>query len=128
MISCQKKVGKAYENDDLTIWPDAVDTVDEIDVALLELRGGYIIRAVVIIRPDVNDNQIRRRMSREVPQFGLIAPDLDRTAARIARPVELIGLSVEIPIAFFVHEADAGVCLDAELNIAQPFGETPGPG
>ena len=105
-----------------------MDTVNEIDVALLELRRGYIVRAVIIVRPDVNDNQIRRRMSRKVPQLGLIAPDLDRTAARVARSVELVGLSVEIPIALFVHEADAGVCLDAELNITQTFGETPGPG
>ena len=91
------------EKDDLRPGPDGVHFFDELDVAAVELAGGDVVGGVVVVRADVDDDDVggwRRGVSVrertelslrleegrftlmlvEGPGFGIVAPNFNGAA------------------------------------------------
>ena len=100
-IAYLREAGPEGDNDDLGGWPATVDLVDKLDVAVVELGGCDVIRCVIIVGPNVDDSDVRRRMRRKVPGRDIrsVAVDVQSAAACIGYLEPLVRLTVQVPVA-----------------------------
>ena len=61
------EAGPEGEHDDLRLGPAGVYLVDELDVAVVELRAGDIVDGVVVVGAEIDDRDVGCRMGSEVP-------------------------------------------------------------
>lgn len=54
-----------------------MNTIYELDVAVVKLLICDVVGSAVVVGAKIDDYNVRRWMGREVPFFGIIAPDFD---------------------------------------------------
>ena len=67
-----KGLQSTYHDDNLGIWPLAMNTLDYLRKSINVRLRRDIVCLVVIIGADVNNNKVSRRMFAEIPRLGVI--------------------------------------------------------
>lgn len=110
---------------DLRTRPHLVHVGHEVDVGLQVRAGRDVVVRVVVVGPEVDDDDVGGGMRAEVPGLGGVAVELGGAPRRVGGVVPLVRLPARVAPAVGVDEADARVRGDAEFGAAQAFAEAP---
>lgn len=75
--------GGSYAYDDLGLWPHIMHALDELDIAVVVVLIGDIVSGVVVIRAEIDHNNVRSWVLREVPERRVGAVDVSCSPAGI---------------------------------------------
>lgn len=62
----------AHHDHNLCIRPDAMDALDQLDQSILICVGTNVVRSVLVVGADVDDDQVGGWMRREVPRRSIL--------------------------------------------------------
>lgn len=83
----------AYHNKNNSVWPGAVDILDQIDVRVVEVPAGDLVRVSVVVAAHLDDDQIGGLFGRVIEFFRVVAVECVGAAAGVGGAVPVPGLS-----------------------------------
>jgi hypothetical protein len=89
-----------------------VDILNEVDVSLVEVLSGDLVRATVVVSAHLDDDQVGGLLSRHVVLFRLVVVHGAGARARVGGSVPVPDHAVgTAAVALQVDETGSGVCL-----------------
>jgi hypothetical protein len=110
-------VSKRHD-DEMRVWPDIMDFGNERDVWIVVLFVHHVVRRVVIVGPEINEDNICWLVCREVPKSSMIAMNVLRSAVGVLGLEPLVFLASRIASAVCIVQANAWRSGDAEINVS----------
>ena len=80
-----------------------MDRLDEVDVGTSVFLRGDVVGRVVVVRADVDEDDVRGGVSREIPRLWIVAVDFNGATGGIACLVPLVGLGVKMLVSWVAH-------------------------